>query len=67
MFFFFSPNKELFLINLWSKILIGNWIKSKSKYLSKSGNFNKIKTLINFEDLSIKDINIIDLRRWHFN
>ena len=50
------------------KIVIGiekiDQLQRNVKILSKSKSFNKIKTLINFEDFFIKDINIIDPRRW---
>jgi len=50
------------------KIVIGvekiDQLQSNYKILRKSDRFNKIKTLINFEYFSIKDINIIDPRRW---
>jgi len=50
------------------KIVIGvekiSQLQRNIKILSKSESFNKIKTLINFEDFFIKDTNIIDPRRW---
>ena len=55
-------------INEIDKIVIGvekiDQLQRNVKILSKSKSFNKIKTLINFEDFFINDINIIDPRRW---
>ncbi len=55
-------------INEIDKIVIGvekiSQLQRNVKILIKSESFNKIKTLINFEDLFIKDTNIIDPRRW---
>jgi len=55
-------------INEIDKIVIGaekiSQLQRNVKILGKSESFNKIKTLINFEDFFIKDINIIDPRRW---
>jgi len=67
------PKEEIALlfvntINGIDKIVIGvekiSQLQKNIESLSKSGNFNKIKTLINFKDLFIKDTNIIDPRRW---
>lgn len=50
------------------KIVIGvekiGQLQRNVKILNKSESFNKIKTLINFEDFFIKDTNIIDPREW---
>ena len=50
------------------KIVIGvekiDQLQRNVKILSKSGSFDKIKTLINFEDFFIEDTNIINPRRW---
>ena len=55
-------------INEIDKIIIGvekiSQLQRNVKILGKSENFNKIKTLINFEYFSIKDTNIIDPRKW---
>lgn len=55
-------------INEIDKIVIGvekiGQLQSNVKILSKSESFNKIRTLINFEDFFIKDTNIIDPRKW---
>lgn len=55
-------------INEIDKIVIGvekiGQLQRNVKILSKSESFNKIKTIINFEDFFIKDKNIIDPRRW---
>lgn len=55
-------------INEIDKIVIGvekiSQLQRNVKILSKSESFNKIKTIINFEDFFIKDKNIIDSRRW---
>jgi len=55
-------------INEIDKIVIGvekiSQLQRNVKILDKSESFNKIKTLINFEDFSIEDTNIIDPRRW---
>ncbi len=55
-------------INEIDKIVIGvekiGQLQRNVKILSKSESFNKIKTIINFENFFIKDKNIIDPRRW---
>ena len=55
-------------INEIDKIVIGvekiDQLQKNVKILTKSESFNKIKTLINFEEFFIKDVNIIDPRRW---
>jgi aryl-alcohol dehydrogenase-like predicted oxidoreductase len=55
-------------INEIDKIIIGvekiDQLQKNIRILSKSENFNKIKTLINFKDFFIEDTNIIDPRRW---
>jgi len=55
-------------INEIDKIVIGveniSQLQRNVKILSKSGSFDKIKTLINFEDFFIEDKNIIDPRKW---
>jgi len=55
-------------INEIDKIVIGiekiDQLQRNVKILSKSESFNKVKTLINFEDFFIEDTNIIDPRRW---
>jgi uncharacterized protein len=55
-------------INEVDKIVIGvekvGQLQRNVKILTKSESFNKIKKLINFEDFFIKDLNVIDPRRW---
>jgi len=55
-------------INEIDKIVIGvekiGQLQRNVKILTKSESFNKIKTLINFEDYFINDLNVIDPRRW---
>lgn len=55
-------------INEIDKIVIGvekiDQLQRNVKILNKSESFNKIRTLINFEDFFIKDTNIIDPRGW---
>jgi len=55
-------------INEIDKIVIGvekiGQLQRNVKILSKLENFTKIKTLINFKDYFIKDLNVIDPRRW---
>lgn len=55
-------------INEIDKIVIGvekiGQLQRNVKILTKSESFNKIKTLINFKDYFIKDLNVIDPRRW---
>ncbi len=55
-------------INEIDKIVIGvekiSQLQRNVKILGKSERFNKIKTLINFEDFSIEDTNITDPRKW---
>ena len=55
-------------INEIDKIVIGvekiGQLQRNVKILTKSESFNKIKTLINFKDFFIKDLNVIDPRRW---
>ena len=55
-------------INKIDKIVIGvekiDQLQRNVKILNKSESFNKIRTLINFENFFIKDTNIIDPRGW---